>query len=105
VPIFDVLIDIFMYYAYVLQSERTGRNYFGSCEDLQHRLARDNAGKVRSTKAYRPYKLIYFEEFATRSQAFRRERFFKSIEGRIFLKRMGILITRTCDSQRFFLQL
>lgn len=69
------------FYTYILQSEKNGRRYFGSCENITTRLELHNAGKVRSTKAYIPYKLIYFEEFDTRSEAYKRELFFKTING------------------------
>jgi len=35
--------------------------------------------------------LHYFEEFATRKEAFERERFFKSIDGYNWLKEKGII--------------
>ncbi|APF19845.1 GIY-YIG nuclease family protein [Caldithrix abyssi] len=80
-----------MYYTYVLESLASGRHYFGHTQNLEERLTRHNSGKVRSTKAFRPWRLIYYEEFATRSEAFQREQFFKTIEGRQWLKGRGIL--------------
>jgi len=80
-----------MYYAYILKSLKCERHYYGHTDDLQDRLKRHNQGKVRSTKAYRPWKIIYYETFPTRSEAYRREMFFKSIEGRIWLKEQGII--------------
>ena len=79
------------YYAYILVSEQTARRYFGSCENLETRLANHNAGKVRSTKAYRPYRVLYFETFDTRAEAFARERFFKTVDGYRYLKEKGII--------------
>ena len=70
-----------MFRAYVLRSLRTGRLYKGSCEDLDVRLHKHNAGRVRSTKPYRPWQLVYSESFATRSEAFRREQHWKSVGG------------------------
>ena len=49
-----------------------------------------NAGRVRSSKRYRPYDIIYFEIFATRSEAVNREYYFKTIEGYKYLKEKGI---------------
>ena len=79
-----------MFFAYILKSELDGSHYYGHCEDFEKRLKRHNAGKVRSTKAKRPWKLHYFEEFQTQSEAYKREMFFKSIEGYQFLKANGI---------------
>ena len=70
-----------MFYAYVLRSEQTGRLYKGSCEDLDVRLKRHNAGHVRSTRAYAPWQLIHHEKFSTRSEAFQREHHWKTVAG------------------------
>ncbi len=80
-----------MYYTYILKSIHFDRHYFGHTHDLDTRLKRHNQGKVRSTKAYRPWKIVYYETFSTRSEAFLREMFFKSVEGRMWLKEHGIL--------------
>jgi putative endonuclease len=79
------------YFSYVLISEVTGRRYFGSCEDLNKRLKEHNAGKVKSSKPYRPYSILYFEIFETRAEARQREMFFKSVEGYKYLKQKGII--------------
>ena len=79
------------YFAYILQSESYGTYYYGSAEDLEIRLKRHNAGKVRSTKAKRPWRLHYKEPFRTRSEAYKRELFFKSVGGYKFLKERGII--------------
>ena len=50
-----------------------------------------NAGRVRSSKRYRPYDIIYFEIFATRSEAVNREYYFKTIEGYKYLKEKELL--------------
>lgn len=75
-----------MYYTYILKSEKDGRFYYGSCENLEVRLKAHNRGKVRSTKSRRPMQLHYSEVFETRSDARRRELFFKSIDGYRWLK-------------------
>lgn len=78
------------YYAYILKSEKTGTYYYGSTSDLQARLKYHNAGRVKSTKSKRPWVIHYFEEYETHGEALRQERFFKSIEGYLFLKQNGI---------------
>jgi len=75
------------YYTYVLQSEINGHFYKGSTQDLELRLKQHNNGEVNYTSRYMPWKLVYFETFATRSEAMRREKFFKSGKGREFIKR------------------
>ena len=80
-----------MYKTYILQSEKDGSYYYGHSKDLCKRLLAHNTGKVKSTKAKRPKKIFYSEEYETRSLAFRREMFFKSIDGYIFLRESGII--------------
>jgi putative endonuclease len=70
---------------YVLKSEKDGIRYVGSGADSNERLRRHNRGDYRFTKGHRPWKLIYKEEYNTRSEAVKRERFLKSGQGRKFL--------------------
>ena len=78
------------YFTYILKSTIDGSYYKGSCQDLPARLATHNAGKVKSTKARRPWILHYNETFDTRTQAIKRERFFKSRSGYRWLKQHSI---------------
>jgi len=79
------------YFTYVLKSEYDGTHYYGCTNNLRERLDIHNSGKSKYTKGRRPWVLHYFEEFATRSEAIKRERFFKSIEGYIFLRNKKII--------------
>jgi putative endonuclease len=79
-----------MYFAYILKSLSHGTYYYGSTINLESRLNDHNSGKVKYTKGRRPWILHFWEEFDTRSEAFRRERFFKTIDGYNFLKNKGI---------------
>jgi putative endonuclease len=71
-----------MFYCYVLRSQKTGRRYVGSCENLSERIRRHNAGESKATKHGLPWLLIRSEEFATRSEAAQRERYYKTGRGR-----------------------
>jgi len=75
-----------MYYAYALQSLKDGQLYVGISADPERRLKEHNSGGTRSTKARRPFKLIYVEECAHRRHAREREKYLKSGCGREFLK-------------------
>ena len=81
-----------MFYTYILISEKDGKYYYGSCSDLELRLKQHNAGKVRSTKGRRPLRIHYSEEFLTKLEAVRRELFFKSIDGYLFLRASKIIL-------------
>ncbi|AFN75437.1 excinuclease abc c subunit domain protein [Melioribacter roseus P3M-2] len=67
-----------MYYVYILKSEIRERYYIGHTADYEIRLKDHNRGKVRSTKPYVPWKIVYLEEFNSKSEAFKREMQIKS---------------------------
>ncbi|MFH1142088.1 MAG: GIY-YIG nuclease family protein [Candidatus Uhrbacteria bacterium] len=82
-----------MYYTYVMQSIKFRRLYTGSTSDLISRIARHSTGSVPSTKAYRPWKLIYYEAHLTKGLAIQAELFYKTGQGRRQLKRkLGLTI-------------
>lgn len=67
------------YYVYILRSLKDDNFYTGHTADVKGRLARHNRGDVRSTKARRPFVIVYFEPCRTRSEAMKRERKVKSM--------------------------
>ena len=75
-----------MFIVYILKSESSGKLYTGHTHDLKSRLATHNMGFSQYTKGRGPWKLIYSEEFNTRGEAMKREKFFKSGKGREELK-------------------
>jgi len=75
-----------MYFVYILKSEVTGRSYIGHTKDLEKRIIEHNNGKSSSTRHGRPWRLVHSESFNTRSEAAKREMFYKTVEGRKFLK-------------------
>lgn len=62
-----------MYYVYLLKSERTQRLYIGYTSDLRSRFVQHNNGENYSTKAGRPWKLVYYEAFLSECDARKRE--------------------------------
>ena len=80
-----------MFHAYILKSLKDNRYYYGHTENIEKRLNEHNRGKVKSTKSRRPFVLHYFESFGSKSEAAKRELFFKSIDGYVYLKNNGII--------------
>jgi putative endonuclease len=74
-----------LYTVYVIYSEKFDQFYHGMSDNIDFRLKSHNQGKVRSTKAFTPWKLIYSEQFVDLSSARKRELYFKSSSGRRFL--------------------
>ena len=70
-----------MSWVYVLQSSQNGRHYIGHAADWRTRLSQHNCGEVRSTKAWRPWVVVYKEFFETKAAAYRREMQLKSYKG------------------------
>ena len=76
-----------MYYTYILYSPISGKRYIGSTADLVKRLKEHNDGKVKSTKAYLPWKIFYYEAYQQAKLARKTEMFYKSSQGRRQLKK------------------
>ena len=53
---------------------------------MNTRLEQHNAGMTKSTKPYRPWRLVHHEEFGTLSEAGKREFRIKSWKSRPYLK-------------------
>ena len=76
------------YSVYILVSIASGRYYIGQTKDLDRRLHEHNHGKSRATQHGAPWKLIHTEMFETRSDAYRREQYLKSLKKRVVLERI-----------------
>jgi putative endonuclease len=76
------------HYVYVLHNPLKDFIYVGYSENLTHRLKEHRSGKVRSTKPYRPLNLIFYEAYAVKSDAKRREKYLKSNKGKTTLLTM-----------------
>ena len=70
-----------MYYTYILYSKKIDRYYIGHSSDLKNRIVCHNKGLVKSTKKGVPWKLIYYEVFKNKKEAYKRELKIKSYKG------------------------
>jgi len=77
-----------MYFVYVLKSQKDNLLYIGFTDDVEARILRHQAGEVPATKFRRPLELIFFEAYKMRSDALRREHYFKTAKGKTTLKIM-----------------
>jgi len=67
---------------YILQSlSQKDRFYVGITNRENERIDEHNRGQTISTKKYRPWKVIYTEEFENKSESMKREKYLKSING------------------------
>ena len=75
-------------YVYILQSERDEHRYdTGLTDDLRKRLTNHNAGRIRHTLKWRPWRLKTYVAISDRVRAAGFERYLKSASGRAFVKR------------------
>ena len=77
----------FVYYLYILQSEKDGDFYTGTTSDLKRRFKEHNSGKNLSTAPRRPFKLIYYEAYLLKEDAEAREKYLKTSMGRRVLRK------------------
>ena len=77
-----------MYYVYVLFSEKDKFFYVGYTRNVEERLKCHNSGKNHSTRSRRPFKLLYYEAHTSKSDAMRREKYFKTTKGKITINQI-----------------
>ncbi|MCD4791225.1 MAG: GIY-YIG nuclease family protein [Bacteroidales bacterium] len=75
-----------MFYVYAIVSEKNGNVYVGLTGNIEKRVQEHNSGKTKSTKAFKPWRIFYQENCETRSEARKREKYFKSGVGKERLK-------------------
>src|SRR5688500_234673 len=79
------------YFVYIIKSPSFGSHYYGSAEHVETNLKRHNGSNDRYTKSLHDALPIYTEAFETRTEAYKRERFFKTVDGYKYLKEKGII--------------
>jgi len=73
-------------YVYAIKSLTRSYIYVGMSNNVERRLKQHNNGENRSTKPYAPFILILVEEYPSRSEARKREKFLKAGSGKKYLK-------------------
>jgi len=75
-----------MYFTYVLYSSTFNKIYVGQSADINQRLKTHNSSDNTGwTSHFQPWKMIYFEEFSSRTEAMKRENELKTARGRLFV--------------------
>jgi putative endonuclease len=67
-----------MIFVYAISSLSHNYIYVGISQDQKERIKRHNDGRERTTRFYRPFKLIYSEVCESRVEARAREKYWKS---------------------------
>ena len=88
------------YIVYAIKSELDGRVYVGFSADVDKRLKEHNSGKTKSTKGFRPWFIIFTEEWTDRIAAREKEKYYKTGIGREKIKKGFLSSTDTaCGRQ------
>lgn len=83
-----------MYYVYLLEIANQ-TIYTGSTPDLKNRIKEHERGECKSTKNFRPVKLIWYCGFLTRLEARRFEDYLKTGSGQAFRNKHLVNLKRT----------
>ena len=76
------------YFVYAISSLEHNYIYVGLTQDIDLRIKRHNDGRERTTKFYRPFKLIYSDVCDSRPKARIKEKYWKSGVGKEKLRRV-----------------
>ncbi|MEO5581631.1 MAG: GIY-YIG nuclease family protein [Saprospiraceae bacterium] len=68
-----------MYYTYILYSDSFDKFYIGQTIDISNRLSRHNNGSESATKPYIPWKMLWFANKSSRSEAILLEKKLKNL--------------------------
>jgi putative endonuclease len=73
---------------YIIYSDSTKKHYVGSSREdsAEMRITAHNAGRTKSTKFGKPWKLLFQENYPDYTSARKRELFLKSGLGRKYIK-------------------
>ena len=74
------------YFLYIIWSEKLEKYYIGSTVSLERRLAEHNSGKANFTRKGIPWNMVYSEEFNTKMDAQKRERYIKRMKSRKYIE-------------------
>jgi putative endonuclease len=76
------------YFVYILQSEKDQSFYIGYSENPAVRLEKHNSANSGYTSTKQPWKIVYTEEFETKGEALKREKFLKRQKNRSFCEKL-----------------
>jgi len=82
-------MEFLMFTTYALYSEKYDKIYIGYTSDLKQRFLSHNELSSKGwTIKFRPWKIIYTEEFETKAEAMKREKQLKTYQGRMFIRNL-----------------
>ncbi|HWQ25880.1 MAG TPA: GIY-YIG nuclease family protein [Chlorobaculum sp.] len=77
-----------VYFLYILHSESADRYYVGISSDPERRLNYHNTFEKGFTSRYRPWRLVWFRQYASKTDAHAAESSVKSWKSRKMIERL-----------------
>lgn len=81
-----------MYYVYVIFSKKIRKRYVGITKNIKKRVYEHKTKQSRFTSSTNDWKLVYYEVFISKKDAYTEEKFLKTGQGR---ERLKYLLTDT----------
>ena len=78
------------FYTYILYSEKLNKHYIGHTNNIERRLSEHNSFQSSSTKCGAQWRLVFFKEFSTNSEAIKLELEIKSMKSRKYIEELII---------------
>lgn len=77
-----------MEYVYILQSDKNGRYYIGSTNNLVRRLVEHNSGQTKSLKNLLPMRLVFSKGYEEVGKARKMELHLKKLKSRVIIEKV-----------------
>ncbi len=74
------------FYVYILYSKKSDKYYVGYCSNPAERIKKHNFRSTPSTRSGIPWVLVYFEEYASKTEAIKRESEIKRKKSRKYIE-------------------
>ncbi len=72
------------FFVYIIRSVSYGKLYIGQTQDLEKRISDHNKGRSNYTKTYKPWYILAYKTFDTRSEAMAAERNLKNLKAHLY---------------------
>lgn len=74
--------------SYVIYSPESGLFYYGYFDNIEKVLEMHNSGQIEITRGKGPWVLMHSETFDNRVRAIRQSRFYRTVKGQRYLKKI-----------------
>ena len=75
-----------MYFVYIIYSKKKDGFYIGYTANINSRITKHNSGATISTKSGILWKLVYSEQYVTKTEAIKREKAIKKKKSRNYIE-------------------